>query len=95
MNEHTRTALLYALWHHQGGHSPEGQALRKLLGMGQFDRLSSDQVRQVQELDSFLNGEAPDWKRRAIEAEAKIKDLGEGLKALSVRTGIYYGTAIK
>jgi hypothetical protein len=39
-----RNALLWVLWHHQGGSSPVGQAIRFALGMGQFDRLSTEQV---------------------------------------------------
>lgn len=48
--EHTdwgRAALLWVLWHHQGGSSPTGQAVRFALGMGQFDRMTSDQVAQA------------------------------------------------
>jgi hypothetical protein len=39
MKPEVRWALLFALWHHQGGSSPIGQALRVLLGMGQFERI--------------------------------------------------------
>jgi hypothetical protein len=42
-----RAALLWVLWHHQGGSSPVGQAMRFALGMGQFDRLSAAQVEQA------------------------------------------------
>lgn len=42
-----RAALLWVLWHHQGGSSPTGQAVRFALGMGQFDRLTADQVAQA------------------------------------------------
>jgi hypothetical protein len=42
-----RGALLWVLWHHQGGSSPTGQAVRFALGMGQFDRLTADQMAQA------------------------------------------------
>lgn len=42
-----RAALLWVLWHHQGGSSPTGQAVRFALGIGQFDRLTTDQVAQA------------------------------------------------
>ena len=37
-------ALLWALYHHQGGSSPIGQPIRKLLGIGQYDRLTTGQI---------------------------------------------------
>lgn len=42
-----RAALLWVLWHHQGGSSPVGQAIRFALGMGQFDRLTDEQLAQA------------------------------------------------
>jgi hypothetical protein len=39
-----RAALLWVLWHHQGGNSPVGQPLRFALGMGAHDRLSDHQI---------------------------------------------------
>lgn len=42
-----RAALLWVLWHHQGGSSPTGQAVRFALGMGQFDRMTADQLAQA------------------------------------------------
>lgn len=42
-----RAALLWVLWHHQGGSSPVGQAVRFALGMGQFDRLTGQQIAQA------------------------------------------------
>jgi hypothetical protein len=37
-------SLLWILWNHQGSRSPEGQAIRKYLGIGRFDRMTADQV---------------------------------------------------
>jgi hypothetical protein len=36
--------LLWLLWNHQGSGSPVGQPIRKYLGMGQFQRMSKEQV---------------------------------------------------
>lgn len=37
-------ALLWTLWHHQGGSSHIGQPIRKLLGIGQHDRMTDEQI---------------------------------------------------
>lgn len=36
--------LFWILYNHQGGNSPEGQPIRKILGMGQFDRMTGFQI---------------------------------------------------
>ena len=38
------SALLWVLWHHQGGSSDTGQPIRKLLGIGQHERLTNEQL---------------------------------------------------
>lgn len=40
-------ALLWTLYHHQGGSSPIGQSIRKLLGIGQHDRMTDEQLAQA------------------------------------------------
>ena len=40
-------ALLWTLYHHQGGSSHIGQPIRKLLGIGQHDRLTEEQVAEA------------------------------------------------
>jgi hypothetical protein len=42
-----RAALLWVLWHHQGGSSPVGQPLRFALGMGQHGALNDHQVAEA------------------------------------------------
>ena len=37
-------ALLWVLWHHQGGSSDTGQPIRKLLGIGQHEQLTNEQL---------------------------------------------------
>lgn len=46
-----RGALLWVLWHHQGGNSPVGQPIRTVLGIGRFDRLTDDQVADAKRWD--------------------------------------------
>ena len=41
------SALLWTLYHHQGGSSPVGQPIRKLLGIGQHDRMTEEQISQA------------------------------------------------
>ena len=38
------SALLWTLYHHQGGSSHIGQPIRKLLGIGQHDRMTDEQI---------------------------------------------------
>ena len=40
--------LLWALYHHQGGGSTIGQPIRKALGIGEYDRLTSEQIKEAQ-----------------------------------------------
>jgi hypothetical protein len=42
-----RSALLWVLWHHQGGSSKVGQAMRFALGMGQFERLGERRIAEA------------------------------------------------
>jgi len=43
------SALLWALYHHQGASSVVGQPIRKLLGLGQYDRLTDEHIAQAKE----------------------------------------------
>lgn len=42
-------ALLWTLYHHQGGSSHIGQPIRKLLGIGQHDRMTEEQIADAKE----------------------------------------------
>ena len=42
-----RAALLWVLWHHQGGSSPVGPPIRFALGMGQHERLNEHQLAEA------------------------------------------------
>lgn len=41
------SALLWTLYHHQGGSSQIGQPIRRLLGLGPHERLTDEQVQQA------------------------------------------------
>lgn len=41
------SALLWTLYHHQGGSSHIGQPIRKLLGIGQHERMTDEQIQQA------------------------------------------------
>ena len=45
--QNAEAALLWTLYHHQGGSSNIGQPIRKLLGIGQFDRLTDEQITEA------------------------------------------------
>lgn len=45
--QNLEAALLWVLYHHQGGSSNIGQPIRKLLGIGQFDRLTDEQITEA------------------------------------------------
>lgn len=55
MSRESRAMLLNVLWHHQGGSSPVGQPLRTLLGIGQFDHLTDEQVSEAKWIDGLLS----------------------------------------
>lgn len=47
MRQQLESAALWSLWHHQGASSIVGQPIRKLLGMGQHERLTDAQLAQA------------------------------------------------
>jgi hypothetical protein len=55
MSRHSRAMLLNVLWHHQGGSSIVGQAMRSLLNMGQFDDMNEQQVAEAKWIDGLLS----------------------------------------
>lgn len=58
LDENVRAALLYVLWHHQGGSSPVGQPIRRMLGIGQYDRMTPDQCDIARRVQSALSASA-------------------------------------
>ena len=43
-----RGQLLWALYHHQGGSSVVGQPIRKVLGIGEYDHMTHEQIEEAQ-----------------------------------------------
>ena len=58
IDESVRAALLYVLWHHQGGSSDVGQPIRLMLGLGQHERMSERQVAEARLVQSALAAQA-------------------------------------
>jgi hypothetical protein len=52
-----KPALLLALYHHQGASSLVGQSIRRLLGIGQFDPLTAEQIAQATSFAAAPKGE--------------------------------------
>lgn len=49
--------LLWLLWNHLGSQSPVGQSIREYLGMGQFDRMTEEQI------DAAKHWREAKWRR--------------------------------
>lgn len=54
LSRHSRAMLLNVLWHHQGGSSAVGQPLRAILGIGQHEHLTDEQVDEAKWIDALL-----------------------------------------
>ncbi len=48
-NQRLRGLLLWLLWHHQGGSSEVGQPIRKALGIGPHEPMTTKQVAEAQQ----------------------------------------------
>lgn len=53
-SQDVRDALLFCLWHHQGGSSKIGQPIRHALGIGQHDHLTDEQLAAAKHVQSAL-----------------------------------------
>ena len=67
----SRAALLWVLWHHQGGSSPVGQPIRFALGMGQHERLSDAQLSEARRWGE-LRGLVPGACREPAPTPAEV-----------------------
>ena len=56
-----RAALLWVLWHHQGGSSPVGQPIRFALGMGAHERLSAKNIAEAKRWASKTGSTTADF----------------------------------
>lgn len=59
-----RAALLWVLWHHQGGSSPVGQPIRFALGMGAHEPLNEQQVQEARRWAALTKSETRDFHGR-------------------------------
>lgn len=87
-----RAALLWVLWHHQGGSSPVGQPIRFALGMGQHEHLSDSQVadaKQWGELRGFGPGECRE-PAPVSTADAPLPDRLIGFIKPDTDTHVYF-----
>jgi hypothetical protein len=53
-SQDVKAALLFALWHHQGGSSKIGQPIRAALGIGQYANLTPEQLEAAKRVQSAL-----------------------------------------
>jgi hypothetical protein len=58
-----RAALLWVLWHHQGGSSPVGQPIRYALGMDAHEHLSKHQVQEAKRWAALTKSESNDFRQ--------------------------------
>lgn len=63
-----RAALLWVLWHHQGGSSKVGQPIRFALGMGAHDDLSAHQVREARRWEALAASPASEQAQQGVDA---------------------------
>lgn len=95
-----RAALLWVLWHHQGGSSDVGQPIRYALGMGQHEHLNDHQVREARrwgELNPKPVHEAaqPQQERKPLSDE-QIWNMGPGDECeWKYQDVIYFARAIE
>lgn len=57
-----RLLLTWILYNHQGGKSPIGQAVRKMLGISQFQQLTDEQISDSRKVvhDAYYQQETDD-----------------------------------
>lgn len=69
-----RAALLWVLWHHQGGSSPVGQPLRFALGMGAHDRLNAHQVAEAKRWGELTKSTTAEFHAHPAPPSADARD---------------------
>lgn len=67
ISKDVQDALLFALWHHQGGSSPVGQPIRAMLGIGQHDHMAPEHYAGAKRVHEALEVAAkPDDKAQPV-----------------------------
>lgn len=82
-------AMLWSLYHHQGSSSVVGQPIRKLLIIGQHDRLTAEQLRAAEEFGGFGDGCPPE--ETAVQAIVFFPSgsLGEDISDVEIVAKAY------
>lgn len=70
-----RAALLFCLWHHQGGNSKIGQPIRLMLGIGQDEHLTDEQLAIAKSAQSALALSPPSAPALNVGEEVVPDDL--------------------
>ena len=80
-----RCALLWVLWHHQGGSSPIGQPLRRFLGLGPHDRMNPAWVQLAQRWgeDYASSSALPETEAQAAPAGSLVERVRTEAPALT------------
>ena len=76
-----RCALLWVLWHHQGGSSPIGQPLRRFLGLGPHDRMNPAWVQLAQRWgeDYASSSALPETEAQAAPAGSLVERVVDAM----------------
>jgi hypothetical protein len=88
-----RSALAWVLWHHQGGSSAVGQAMRFALGIGAHDRLNEHQVAEAKRWGALAAEPAP-LTDEQIEI-AYIEAMGQSLRSQDRAAVLHVGRAVE
>lgn len=83
----SRILLLNVLWH-QGGSSPAGQPIRRMLGIGQHDRLTEQQVEAAKQVEQALDA---DRAARAVADDPQAAILADSSYINGLRHGYMLG----
>jgi hypothetical protein len=71
-NATMRGLLLWALYHHQGGSSAVGQPIRKALGIGEFDHLTTEQIAEAKKCGCSAHGNTHYTENSVITAHNEL-----------------------
>ena len=90
-----RAALLWVLWHHQGGSSPVGQPIRYALGMGAHDHLNDHQVIEAERWASITGAQTSEFHTHHSPGVPDGWSIEEKCGDLIVRKNGYGGYSAK
>lgn len=72
ISDQTRALLLNVLWHHQGGSSVVGQPIRRMFGIGQYERLTDEQVSEAKRIEGLLAWQAAPEQEPGAEPDEDV-----------------------